>query len=67
MSYVYAPSENYMLSRERITVMTQFASDKKLDDEINAEFVFKGENFNQATTFASLGHIFRSYNFLILR
>ena len=34
--------ENYMLSRERITVFTQFASDDKLQSQIHPEFVFKG-------------------------
>ena len=36
--------ENYMLSRERVTVFTQFASDETID--IHPEFVFKGKGKN---------------------
>ena len=33
--------ENYMMSRERITVYTQFSSDDKV--KVKPEFVFKGK------------------------
>ena len=34
--------ENYMLSRERVTLFTQFASDEKIKLPLG-EFVFKGK------------------------